>query len=105
MLQKLKYIFKRKDRLKILALLLTVIVGSFLELMGVAIFSPFVNILMNPESIQEIGYLKWIYETLKFSSLNYFLASLTGMIIFIYLKIYFWHYRKTGFINFHIVYN
>ncbi len=85
MQQKLKYIFKGKDRLKILALLLTVIVGSFLELLGVAIFSPFVNILMNPESVQEIWYLKWMYEKFHFSSLDYFLASLTGMIIFVYL--------------------
>ena len=61
MIAKLKYIFTKKDKIKMLLLLLTVIAGSFLELMGVAIFSPFVNILMNPDMVQERWYLKWIF--------------------------------------------
>ena len=68
-----------------LLLLLTVIAGSFLELIGVAIFSPFVNILMNPDMIQEKWYLKWIYDIFQFTASNAFLAALTGVIIFIYV--------------------
>lgn len=68
-----------------LLLLLTVIAGSFLELMGVAVFSPFVDVLMNPDMIEEKWYLKWIYDTFHFNGSNYFLAMLTGLIIFIYV--------------------
>ena len=85
MLKKMNYIFSKKDKLKTLLILCGIIVGSFLELMGVAVFSPFVNILMNPDSIQETWYLKWLYDLFHFSSINYFLASLTGVIIFIYI--------------------
>ena len=85
MIAKLKYIFTKKDKIKMLLLLLTVIAGSFLELMGVAIFSPFVNILMNPDMVQERWYLKWIYDTFRFTTSNDFLAALTGVIIFIYV--------------------
>lgn len=85
MIAKLKYIFTERDKLKMLLLLLTVIAGSFLELIGVAIFSPFVNILMNPDMIQEKWYLKWIYDIFQFTASNAFLAALTGMIIFIYV--------------------
>ena len=85
MIAKLKYIFTKKDKIKMLLLLLTVIAGSFLELMGVAIFSPFVNILMNPDMVQERWYLKWIYDTFRFTTSNDFLAALTGIIIFIYV--------------------
>ena len=85
MIAKLKYIFTKKDKLKMLLLLLTVIAGSFLELMGVAVFSPFVNILMNPDMIQEKWYLKWIYDIFHFTTSNAFLAALTGVIIFIYI--------------------
>lgn len=56
-----------------------------MELMGVAIFSPFVNILMNPDMVQERWYLKWIYDTFRFTTSNDFLAALTGVIIFIYV--------------------
>lgn len=85
MIAKLKYIFTKRDKLKMLLLLLTVIAGSFLELIGVAIFSPFVNILMNPDMIQEKWYLKWIYDIFQFTASNAFLAALTGVIIFIYV--------------------
>ena len=85
MIAKLKYIFTKRDKLKMLLLLLTVIAGSFLELMGVAVFSPFVNILMNPDMIQEKWYLKWIYDIFQFTASNAFLAALTGVIIFIYV--------------------
>lgn len=85
MIAKLKYIFTQKDKFKMLLLLLTVIAGSFLELMGVAVFSPFVDVLMNPDMIEEKWYLKWIYDTFHFNGSNYFLAMLTGLIIFIYV--------------------
>ena len=44
---KLNYIFKTKDRVKIALLLIMVVAGSFMELLGVAIFSPFIEIIMN----------------------------------------------------------
>ena len=45
MLTKLGYIFDKKDKWKITALLAAVVAGSFLELLGVTIFMPFINIL------------------------------------------------------------
>lgn len=85
MLKKLNYIFERKDKIKMVFILFGVIAGSFLELIGVAIFSPFVNILMDPEIIQEKWYLKWAYDLFEFKNFDTFLASLTGLIIFIYV--------------------
>ena len=84
MLKKLNYIFSGKDKLKMLLLLFSVVIGSMLELMGVAIFTPFVNIIMNPESIQEKWYLKAIYDSLSFKTTNMFLACMAGAIIFLY---------------------
>lgn len=85
MLNKLNYIFNGKDKVRMLCILVSVVVGSFLELMGVAIFSPFVNVIMNPETIQEKWYLKLLYDGLAFRSANNFLAALTGVIIFIFI--------------------
>ena len=49
---KLGYIFTAKDKRKIAILLVAVVIGSFLELLGVTIFMPFINIISNPQTIQ-----------------------------------------------------
>ena len=43
--KKLGYIFDRRDKWKIGMLLIAVVIGSFLELLGVTIFMPFINII------------------------------------------------------------
>lgn len=85
MLKKLNYIFSRKDKVKLLLILVTVIIGSFLELLGVAVFLPFVDIIINPEAIQEKWYLKFFYDSFSFHSTNSFLAVLAVTIMFIYI--------------------
>ncbi len=85
MLKKLNYIFSGRDKMKMLFLLIGVVIGSFLELMGVAVFTPFVNVIMDPATIQEKWYLKFLYDFFSFQSTDYFLAALTGSIIFIYV--------------------
>ena len=84
MLKKLNYIFSTKDKVKTLLILFTVVVGSMLELMGVAVFTPFVNVIMNPETIQKEWYLSALYNAFPFGSTNQFLAFMAGAIIFIY---------------------
>lgn len=85
MVQQLNYIFNKKEKVKIIFILLAVILGSFFELMGVTIFMPFIDILMTPSIIKEEGYLNFFYELFDFQSEQYFLAALTGVIIFIYV--------------------
>lgn len=85
MLRKLRYIFDRKDKFTILVLLIAVIIGSFLELMGVAIFTPFINVIMDPQSIQDTALLNYFYQLLGFTATKDFIAAIAGTIIFIYL--------------------
>lgn len=85
MFAKLRYIFDRKDKVKVFFLMITVVIGSFLELMGVAIFTPFINVIMAPAVIHENKWLNWLYEMGEFSSSTFFLAAIAGAIIFIYI--------------------
>lgn len=85
MLKQLGYIFSKKDKVKIFFLLIAVILGSFFELMGVAVFMPFIDIVMDPAAIQETPLLKWFYQTLDFQSTEAFLTTIAGLIIFIYI--------------------
>ena len=54
MYKKLNYIFSKRDRVNIVLLMFMMIIGSFFELLGVAIFDPFVNVIMNPETIHTV---------------------------------------------------
>lgn len=85
MVQKLRYIFNRTDKIKLVALLLMIILGSFLELFGVAAFMPFIETVMSPENIFENVWLSALYEALHFSSADYFLAFLAFAISAIYI--------------------
>ena len=65
---KLGYIFDKRDKWKIGVLLIAVVVGSFLELLGVTIFMPYIEIISDPTTIQKTWYLKWVYDLFGFSS-------------------------------------
>ena len=92
MYQKLNYIFGTKDKVKIALLLVMVVIGSIMELFGVAIFSPFVDIIMDANKISSNPYLSYFYELLGCSNSKEFLAYLAGCIIFIYVfkNIFLW---------------
>lgn len=85
LVKKLGYIFSKKDKKKIVLLLIAVVIGSLLELLGVSIFTPFVNIIMNQEAIHRTWYLKMIYDAFGFQSNMSFLAFLAGCIIAVYI--------------------
>lgn len=92
MYRKLNYIFGTKDKVKIALLLVMVVIGSIMELFGVAIFSPFVDIIMDADKISSNPYLSYFYDLLGCSSSKEFLAYLAGCIIFIYVfkNIFLW---------------
>ncbi len=84
MLTKLGYIFDRRDKWKIGILLVAVVVGSLLELLGVTIFMPFINIIMDPSIIEKRWYLKLPYELFHFRDVKGFMIALSVGIIIVY---------------------
>ena len=92
MYSKLNYIFKPKDKIKIVLLLIMVVIGSFMELLGVAIFDPFSKIIMEPSVIMDNEYLYYFYSLLGCNDTREFLAIIAGCIIFIYIfkNIFLW---------------
>ncbi len=85
MVQKLRYIFNRRDKIKLAILLLMIILGSFLELFGVAAFMPFIETAMSPENIFESVWMSKLYGTMHFSSSDHFLAFLAFVISAVYI--------------------
>lgn len=85
LLTKLAYIFDKKDKWKIAVLLAAVVVGSFLELLCVTVFMPFINIISDQSTIQRTWYLKYVYDLFQFSSPKSFMIALTIGIIGVYV--------------------
>lgn len=85
MIQKLNYIFDKRDKAKIVLLLFMIIAGSFLELFGVAAFMPFIETVMSPSTIFENIWLNKIYVALKLTSTDVFLAIMALVISLIYI--------------------
>lgn len=85
MLNKLNYIFSAKDKARLVALMFMMMIGSVLELMGVTVFMPFINIIMEPAQIQENVFLAFFYKLGGFETVKGFLACIAGVIICVYI--------------------
>lgn len=85
MISKLNYIFSKTDKIKIGLLLVIVVVGSFLELLAVSIFSPFIDLIMDIDSLEESDSMSFLYHWFGFEQMHYFLVFLAAVIIAIYI--------------------
>ena len=85
MIKQLVYIFSRREKAKICLLFIAALIGSLLECVGVGVFMPFVNVLMDTSVIQSNEYLSFFYNSFHFKSDQSFLTALTGCIILIFV--------------------
>lgn len=85
MFGKLNYIFTKKDRIKILILVFMMVAGSFLELLAVSVFSPFIDAIMNPDGLLDNAFLLILYNLVRPGSIESFLAIISLGIIVIYI--------------------
>lgn len=85
MLNKLNYIFNGKDKRKIGVLLIMIMIGSFFELMGITVFLPFIELIMDPSAIQQNEMLLFLYSYIHFETVEGFLAFLALLIGLVYV--------------------
>ena len=63
------YILDRREKRKLIPLIALTLIGSAFELIGVTVFMPFIQIIMQPDyMIGNNKYLHWAYTTFHFSS-------------------------------------
>lgn len=85
MIKKLGFIFTAREKRNFFFLMIIIVIGSFLELLGVTAFMPFIDILMDENAIADSWWLSRLYMLFDFDSTETFLASLAGCIIAIYI--------------------
>ncbi|HKM02193.1 MAG TPA: ABC transporter ATP-binding protein [Sedimentibacter sp.] len=84
-IKKISYIFTREQKFKLLGLLLLIVVGAFLELLGVTAILPFVNVMVSPDLIETNNFLNRIYNFFAFQNSRQLLIFLAVMLIVIYI--------------------
>lgn len=85
MIKQFRYIFNTKQKAGLLLLLIAIIVGTFLELAGVTAIMPFIDVVMNPETIDRKWYLKIPYESLNFQNTTVFIIFVAVVLIAVYI--------------------
>ena len=85
MIEELRYIFDRRQKISLLLLLIAIGIGTFLELMGVTAIMPFIEVVMNPEAIQKKWYLAVLYNGLGFQTSVEFMIFLALSLAVIYV--------------------
>ena len=84
-MHKINYIFTAKQKIRLVQLTIMIVVGAFLELLGVSAILPFINVVLDPNSIEEIEYLRLVYDFFDFRTVNGFLVFLALFLIFVYI--------------------
>ena len=85
MLKDIVYVFNRKQKIKLGFLLIIIVVGSFLELMGVTLILPFVNAIISPDSLMENKYIRSICNVFRITDSLQLIILLSVILIAVYM--------------------
>ena len=85
MINKIRYIFTRDQKIKFIILFCILLVGAMLEFLGVSIILPFVQVVMEPRQVEENPFLNFLYQAMHMKTVNGFLFFLCIILISIYI--------------------
>ncbi len=85
MLKRINYILDRRQKRNLAILSVIIIVGSLLETMGVSAILPLVNVISNPEVINEHRFYRTVKEILNIDNAQMFAFYMAMMLIVVYV--------------------
>ena len=85
MINKLSYILNRKEKIYLVFIILLVLFGSAMELVGVAILTPFVEGMTNQDSFENSLVYSTLARLFKFRGYSDYIIGIAILIMFIYI--------------------
>lgn len=85
MLKKIGYVLDKKQKMQLVFLLIIIFIGAFVELLGVSLILPIVNIVMDPEVIDTTWYLSMIRDIFDLQNAEQMLVFMAFLLIFVYI--------------------
>lgn len=83
-LNKLNYIFNASQKRRMAALMVCIFIGAALELFGVSLIMPLIQLISTPQVVNEPGIVSAVYNALSMKSVTDFFTFLVIVIIIIY---------------------
>lgn len=98
-LKKLNILLDRKQKRIMVLLVFMMLIGSLLEVMGIAMIVPVLETVMDPQAVESSRYLSYLYNTLGFNSVMQFtVAIMLAMIgVFIVKNLFLFFQNKMQF--------
>ncbi|MCK8824322.1 ABC transporter ATP-binding protein [Fuchsiella alkaliacetigena] len=85
-LSKLWQLFNKRERLQIFGLFGAILFMALSQVIGVASIMPFMDLVMQPEMVEENQVLSWLYTTFEFTSVNRFIVF-AGIAMFVLIMV------------------
>lgn len=85
LLKKLKAVLPKSFKKKLFVIIIFVIIGAFIEMLGVSVILPFMNMVMDPASVNSGGFITFLYDLFGFSDITLFYLVVTGTLILFYI--------------------
>ncbi|MDE6055092.1 MAG: ABC transporter ATP-binding protein, partial [Lachnospiraceae bacterium] len=105
MLKKVSYVLDRRQKINLGILLVIILIGAFVELLGVSAVGPLINVAMEPDQMDEKWYFVLISQYTGIADANQMIVFLAFVLIVVYIMkniyvtvMYSLHYRF-GFNN------
>ena len=92
---KLKYILTEKQRRNCIFVIIMIIIGSFLEMLGVSAILPFVEAILTPEAVMEKWYIRPFIEAFHLTDSNAIIIMVGIGIIIVYFAKNLYLYMST----------
>lgn len=81
-LKKLYEIFTPRERIQAVLIFIASLITAFAQAFGIASIFPFINVVMNPDIVQQNKWLSLIYNKFHFAEINSFIFFL-GIVVFL----------------------
>ena len=78
---KIRHIYNKKQKILFCFLFVAIVISGCLELFGISLVAPFINIVLNPDIIQTNKILKSIYDFLNINWPHVFLIYLAIFLV------------------------
>lgn len=104
MIKKMWYIFDRKQKFRLVELMILILIGTVLETLGVTAIIPFISAIMYPHEILENKYGQLVYSIMGFTDMSQFIIflAIVLMVVFVVKDLYLcWMYN----VQFRFVHN
>lgn len=85
MLQKVGYLFDKKQKMQLVGLAGLILIGGILETLGVSLLLPVVEVLMDPEDIMDNKLVAAVVEFLDIQSSKQLIMIMLGTLIVLYI--------------------